>query len=123
MKEATIDLHGRLIGIARFPRLRVLAWAGDQLYASRGYQLLRASVQDPSSALTWQPVAFGNLRYHSRAWRLDRSLQPARWRRHVPGGTSAGRPRLGKEAGYRRLNDRSPHSPSRPERQDPRHRR
>ena len=57
MKEATIDLHGRLIGIARFPRLRVLAWAGDQLYASRGYQLLRASVQDPSSALTWQPVA------------------------------------------------------------------
>ena len=57
MKEATIDLHGRLGCVARFPRLRVLAWSGDQLYASRGYQLLRASIQDPSSALMWQPVA------------------------------------------------------------------
>lgn len=57
MKEATIDLHGHLVGVARFPRLRALAWSRDQLYASRGYQLLRASVQDPSSALMWQPVA------------------------------------------------------------------
>jgi hypothetical protein len=57
MKEATIDLHGHLVGIARFPRLRVLAWSGDQLYASHGYQLLRASVQDPATGLTWTPVA------------------------------------------------------------------
>ena len=35
-----------------------------------------------------RPRAFGHVRYHSRAWRLDRSLQPARRRRHVPGGAS-----------------------------------
>jgi hypothetical protein len=57
MKEATVDLQGHLVGVARFPRLRALAWSRDQLYASRGYQLLRASVQDPSSAFIWQPVA------------------------------------------------------------------
>jgi len=43
--------------VARFPRLRALAWSGDHLYASRGYQLLRARIQDPSDRLTWQPVA------------------------------------------------------------------
>jgi hypothetical protein len=41
---------------ARFPRLRVLAWAGDQLYAGRGYQLVSARIQDPAS-VDWQPVA------------------------------------------------------------------
>ena len=66
---------------------------------------------------------FGHLRYHSRAWRLDRSLQPARRRRPLPGGTSAGRPRLGKEAGNRRINDRSPEFRTRPQRQNPGHRR
>ena len=54
-----------------------------------------------------RPRTFGDVRYHSRAWRLDRSLQPARRRRHVPCGTSPGRPRLGKETGNRRINDRS----------------
>jgi hypothetical protein len=50
--------HGtsRLTRVARFPRLRALAWAGDDLYASRGYQLLRARISDPS-AVAWQPVA------------------------------------------------------------------
>jgi hypothetical protein len=57
MKEPNHDLHGRLISVARFPRRRVLAWSGEQLYASHGYQLLRATVQDPSTDLTWQPVA------------------------------------------------------------------
>jgi len=57
MNETPIDLHGRLIAVARFPRLRALAWSGDQLYASCGYKLLRARVQDPSGDLTWQPVA------------------------------------------------------------------
>ena len=42
---------------ARFPGLRALAWSGDQLYASRGYQLLRAKIQNPSDTLPWQPVA------------------------------------------------------------------
>jgi hypothetical protein len=57
MNETPIDLHGRLIAVARFPRLRALAWSGDQLYASRGYRLMRASVQNPPGDLTWQPVA------------------------------------------------------------------
>jgi len=45
-----------LILVARFPRLRALSWSEDYLYASRGYQLLRARIQNPSS-VTWQPVA------------------------------------------------------------------
>lgn len=42
--------------VARFPGLRVLAWDRDWLYASRGYQLLRACVQDPAH-LNWEHVA------------------------------------------------------------------
>jgi hypothetical protein len=57
MKAPNLDLNGRLIQVARFPGLRVLAWSGDQLYASRGYQLMRATVQDPATNLTWQRVA------------------------------------------------------------------
>ena len=41
---------------ARIPALRALAWNGDVLYASRGYQLLHATIEDPST-LDWQPVA------------------------------------------------------------------
>jgi hypothetical protein len=41
---------------ARFPGLRALAWSGDELYASRGYQLLRANIQNPSTNLHWQSV-------------------------------------------------------------------
>ena len=47
----------RLLRIARFPGLRVLTWSGDQLYASRGYQLLRARIHNPANDLTWQHVA------------------------------------------------------------------
>jgi hypothetical protein len=50
------DTNFRLVAVARFPRLRALAWAGDELYASRGYQLLRAKIQD-ASKVDWQPVA------------------------------------------------------------------
>jgi hypothetical protein len=56
MKEPSLDLNIGLIRVARFPRLRALTWCGDLLYASRGYQLMRARIQDPSSAATWQPV-------------------------------------------------------------------
>ncbi len=42
---------------ARFPGLRALAWAGDVLYASRGYDLLRARITDPAHNLQWQAVA------------------------------------------------------------------
>jgi hypothetical protein len=41
---------------ARFPGLRALAWSGHYLYASRGYELLRAPVED-ARGITWQPVA------------------------------------------------------------------
>jgi hypothetical protein len=50
-------LPDNLIRVARFPDLRALEWAGDVLYASRGYKLLRAQIQDPSNDLIWQPVA------------------------------------------------------------------
>jgi len=46
----------KLVRCARFPAMRALAWSNDHLYASRGYELFRASVQDASS-LTWSPVA------------------------------------------------------------------
>ena len=54
--------------VARFPRLRALAWSDDYLYASSGYQLLRAKISQtevPSANLRWQPVA---------------SFRPAWWR-------------------------------------------
>lgn len=41
---------------ARFPRMRALAWNGDELYAARGYQLLRAQVRDAGS-ISWNPLA------------------------------------------------------------------
>jgi hypothetical protein len=61
--ETSFDGTIRLTRVARFPRLRALAWAGDHLYASRGYQLVRAKinieirVDDPSASVSWQPVA------------------------------------------------------------------
>jgi len=44
-----------LLRVARIPNLRALAWSGDHLYAARGYQLLRAQIQDPAD-LAWRPV-------------------------------------------------------------------
>ena len=66
-RTATIsaDQHPlKLTPVARIPRLRVLAWDGDVLYASRGYQLLRSRPDE--APLRWEPVA---------------SFAPARWRR------------------------------------------
>ncbi len=40
----------------RFPGLRVLSWSGDDLYASRGYELLRARAESPLTNLAWQSV-------------------------------------------------------------------
>jgi hypothetical protein len=48
--------RSQLTRCARVAGLRALAWNGDVLYASRGYQLLRATITDPST-LDWQPVA------------------------------------------------------------------
>lgn len=47
-----------LTPVAVFPNLRALAWAGDELYASRGYRLFRAKMNDDS--ISWQPVAHCN---------------------------------------------------------------
>ena len=55
--EKSSDATARLTRVARFPRLRALAWDADQLYASRGYQLLRAKISDPLTTVQWQPVA------------------------------------------------------------------
>jgi hypothetical protein len=59
----------QLARIAKFPRLRALAWSQGYLYASRGYELLRATISEtevPANP-SWQPVA---------------SFHPA-WRRHA----------------------------------------
>jgi len=44
-----------LAHIASFPRLRVLAWQKDVLYAGRGYNLLRTHVK--GSSIEWKQVA------------------------------------------------------------------
>ena len=49
--------NSRLTPVARFPHLRALAWDGDVLYASRGYDLLRARLQNPFRDPDWMPVA------------------------------------------------------------------
>lgn len=55
----------KLIPVATFPRLRVLAWRDDFLYASRAYSLLRARIRTNLDAIEWQPVA----RYAPDWWR------------------------------------------------------
>ncbi len=57
MTEKPLDSTDRLLRVARFPQLRVLAWSGDHLYASRGYRLLVARIYDPSDGMSWQNVA------------------------------------------------------------------
>jgi hypothetical protein len=47
---------GDLVRVAAVPGMRVLAWDGDQLFAARGYSLLRARVDKPLS-LKWENVA------------------------------------------------------------------
>ena len=53
----TAPTQPTLTRVARFPGLRALAWSGSHLYASRGYQLLRARIEHPSDNLKWQNVA------------------------------------------------------------------
>lgn len=55
--------------IARFPRLRALAWSGDTLYASRKYELLRTTIvpgKIPSDDHPWETVATYNAPYWRR---------------------------------------------------------
>lgn len=51
------DTYSALTPVARTLRVRVLAWSGDWLYASRGYQLIRAHVQLPKELIAWEHVA------------------------------------------------------------------
>jgi hypothetical protein len=53
-----------LTRVASFDGLRALAWQGSTLYASRGYELLRAQI-DGHGDLRWQHVA----RHRPAAWR------------------------------------------------------
>lgn len=45
-----------LARIARCPGLRALAWVERDLYASRGYSIVRSKLEDPGT-LDWQTVA------------------------------------------------------------------
>jgi hypothetical protein len=56
----TLSLPGKLVRCARIPHLRALAWKGETLYASRGYELLRASAADLPREMNWHVV--GNFR-------------------------------------------------------------
>jgi len=51
--------------VAAFPGLRVLTWSGETLYASRGYDLLRANIRPGSTAIEWTHTAH----YHPAWWR------------------------------------------------------
>ena len=54
--------------IAKFPRMRTLYWEGEVLYASQGYQLIRAKIGD--ATVTWQTVG----RYQPEWWRKISSI-------------------------------------------------
>jgi hypothetical protein len=56
---------------ARFPGLRVLTWSGRDLYASRGYDLLRARLEDLRH-ITWQPIAHFRPPLRRRLWATNR---------------------------------------------------
>jgi len=48
--------------IATFSRMRVLAWAREDLYASRGYEIFSVT---PGKSLVWRSIA----EFHAPAWR------------------------------------------------------
>ena len=50
----------KLSRIARLPKLRALAWSDDVLYASRGYDLVRAKIDSNFQLINWQSVATFN---------------------------------------------------------------
>jgi hypothetical protein len=54
---ANHELTNLLSRVIRLPAFRALAWSGDALYASRGYELFRARIQDPIRDINWQSVA------------------------------------------------------------------
>lgn len=65
---------GSLTLVDRQRRMRALAWAGDVLYASRGYEMLRGTVRD--GRFSWEFFA----RYHPAPWRSITSTNPLAFR-------------------------------------------
>jgi len=47
-----------LTRLAHFSGMRALAWSGDVLFASRGYQLLRTRIQNPAKEVNWETVGW-----------------------------------------------------------------
>lgn len=65
------DRSWSLARVGTFPGLRALAWNGNLLYASRGYNLLRARIASDVGPIDWQPVGG----YRPEVWRnLSSSL-------------------------------------------------
>lgn len=62
---ATQDTKLNLVQIAAFPRLRALAWHDNVLYASRGYELLRATMKTHPTPIKWDHVG----QYQPAPWR------------------------------------------------------
>src|SRR5271167_1863505 len=58
--------------IAAFPHMRALAWCNDILYASRGYELFRATINTDASNIEWDHVG----QYRPAAWRGITSSSP-----------------------------------------------
>ena len=56
LRTSAPDQNLTLLRLARIPGLRALAWDHDILYASHGYELLRAQISDPPH-LNWKSVA------------------------------------------------------------------
>ncbi len=64
----------------KFPGMRVLAWQGDVLYASRNYELYRAQAKPHGEVVQWEfvaqfaPAMWRKLSFHSRLlYRLARN--------------------------------------------------
>src|SRR5207249_3293998 len=77
---ARIRAELRISRVATFPGLRALAWYGNVLYASRGYDLLSATMD--GSPISWQTVAS----YSPTWWRnltVRSHLRINRQRRHL----------------------------------------
>jgi hypothetical protein len=72
--EIAVDRNARLnpVRISTFPRLRALAWRNNILYASRGYELLHATVKTHASAIEWEHVGH----YRPATWRTITSYSP-----------------------------------------------
>jgi hypothetical protein len=65
--------------VARFPKLRALTWAGNVLYAARGYGLVRTTIAANQIPCDRQP------------WESAASFQPSHWRRWTVGASLTAR--------------------------------